>query len=158
MEKVIGIGEWAVSNNINDSIKTYALGSCVAVTVYCFDKRVLGMAHIALPYSGIKVTEAKPEAYFADKALPLLIDKVCQLSLEPSPKLIIKLFGGAQSNNRLDVFNVGQRNIAAIKNILEQQGFPYDSLNTGGNVSRTVSAYVADGNCEVHKYPLSTSG
>lgn len=35
MIKVIGIGEYAVSNNEEDTIMTFALGSCAALVIYC---------------------------------------------------------------------------------------------------------------------------
>ncbi|GAB1483918.1 hypothetical protein MASR2M78_27350 [Treponema sp.] len=49
----VGIGEWAVSKSIDDVIKTYALGSCVAVIIYDAKAKVGGLIHVALPDSSI---------------------------------------------------------------------------------------------------------
>ena len=50
---LVGIGEIAVSGDIEEIIKTMALGSCVAVIFYAPGKNIVGMAHIALPDSNI---------------------------------------------------------------------------------------------------------
>ena len=47
MDKIVGIGEYAISNRREDIIKTFALASCVAVTAYSPSKGVAGMVHIA---------------------------------------------------------------------------------------------------------------
>lgn len=34
-EKIIGIGDFAISNDTTEILNTYNLSSCVAVTAYC---------------------------------------------------------------------------------------------------------------------------
>ena len=55
----IGIGEWAVSADASRALKTFALGSCVAVLIYDVKIRVAGMIHIALPDSSIDAARAQ---------------------------------------------------------------------------------------------------
>ena len=70
---VVGIGEYCVSNDPDDIIKTFALGSCVAVIMYDKIKKIAGLIHIALPYS--EISDEKREklpGYFADSGFTLL--------------------------------------------------------------------------------------
>ena len=55
----VGIGEWAVSNDVADTLKTYALGSCVAVMIYDSRLLIAGMIHIALPDSAVDAERAR---------------------------------------------------------------------------------------------------
>lgn len=56
---VIGIGELAASNEPGAVIKTFALGSCVAITLLDPPTRTVGMAHVALPDSRINPARAQ---------------------------------------------------------------------------------------------------
>ncbi|NTV78293.1 MAG: chemotaxis protein CheD, partial [Clostridiales bacterium] len=78
MDRVVGIGECIVSNDPGDVIKTYALASCVAVTVYSREKKVAGMVHIALPERMRSFDDSyeKP-CYYATLAVPFLMNKIC---------------------------------------------------------------------------------
>lgn len=49
MDSIVGIGEFAISNRPEDTIKTFSLGSCIAVVIYDKIQKVAGMAHIAMP-------------------------------------------------------------------------------------------------------------
>ena len=76
MDIIIGIGEFAISDNPQVVIKTFALGSCIAVVMQCPQNGVLGMAHIALPSSEINREESNSRpGYYADTAIALLLDR-----------------------------------------------------------------------------------
>ena len=49
MNRIVGIGEYVISNAPEDFIKTFALSSCVAVTFYNPSIHLAAMVHIALP-------------------------------------------------------------------------------------------------------------
>jgi chemotaxis protein CheD len=154
MNRIIGIGEWAVSNHIHDMIKTYALGSCVAVTVYCRKRKAAGMVHIALPAPpDSEEGEARP-GYYATTGVPLLIhlmiaDYGCTLQ-----DLTICLYGGSNCIWNDNQFQIGQRNFKTIQSVLSSMNLKYDQAEVGGNVSRTVTLNVADGNIKVKANPF----
>jgi chemotaxis protein CheD len=155
VEVVIGIGEYKVIKNENDSIKTFALGSCVALTAYCPNKKVLGMVHIALPDSTIdKVHATKCPGYFADTAIPMIIGEMCSIYGCRENDLIINIFGGANSINKNDIFQIGRRNIEAVKDIIESRRMSCNFKDTGGTFSRTVEIYVATGEAKLEIFPL----
>lgn len=73
----VGIGEWAVSSELSDTLKTYALGSCVAVLIYDASRTIAGMIHIALPDSKVDAEKARAlPGYFADTGLPVMIEEM----------------------------------------------------------------------------------
>jgi chemotaxis protein CheD len=45
----IGIGEYIITDSTDETITTHALGSCVALILYCKKTKHTAMAHIALP-------------------------------------------------------------------------------------------------------------
>ena len=66
-EIILGLGDFAASRTPGDVIKTFALGSCVAVIFYDPLIKAAGMIHVVLPDASLvpgKVPE-KP-GYFAD--------------------------------------------------------------------------------------------
>jgi len=155
MDIIVGIGEHAISNNKDDVIKTFALSSCVAITVYCPEKYVAGMAHIVLPASRRQTDtpDTKPY-YYADTAVPKLINTICSQYGCNKNALKIQLFGGANSTMPNDIFQIGPKNLSSVKEILTNMGFAHDAAQTGGSFSRTIEMSVLDGSIKLTAQPL----
>ncbi len=150
MDQVIGIGEYAVSSNINSTIKTYALSTCLALTAYNSKEKVLGMVHMALPDSNINQSiNALNPAYYVNTAIPLLIQKTCFLYGCKKQELELKLFGGAQSIRKDDLFKIGIRNLEMAEAVLRQLNLRISHYDVGGNKSRTIEANIATGEIKV---------
>ena len=80
---IVGISDIKVSNNVNDVIVTYALGSCIGVVVYDPMAKVGGMLHYMLPDSTLDQNKAKNNpAMFADTGIPLLFKTCYKLGAE----------------------------------------------------------------------------
>ncbi len=143
--KTVGIGEWAVSNDPEDEIKTYALGSCVAVIIVDVKLLVVGLIHIALPDSAIDPERARRNpGYFADSGLPLMIEEMKGLGAVRQ-NVRVKLVGGASVMDDKGVFDIGKRNLLAAKRILWKSSLGAVAEDTGGEISRTVTVRVSDG-------------
>ena len=144
---ILGVGDYGASNNPQDDIKTFALGSCVSVIFLDPQTRSVGMAHIALPDSAInKVKATEKPGYFADTAIPALLAKMAELGCDKRGKGIkVKLCGGANVMDTNDTFQIGKRNALAIKKILWSYGMGAIAEDLGGNYSRTVSISVSTG-------------
>jgi chemotaxis protein CheD len=141
----VGIGEWKVSSRRDDVIKTYALGSCVAVITYDQKNGVAGLIHIALPES--KVNPGKAErlpGYFADTGLPLLVRGMERHGAEKK-NIRVRIAGGASIMDENRNFDIGRRNTIAVKRFLWKNGLGVIREDTGGNSSRTVAINVSDG-------------
>lgn len=155
MDIVVGIGELAISGNENDVLKTFALGSCVALMAYAPDKKVLGMVHIALPDSSVNSEDGRLRpGHYADTAVPLLINKICYEHGCHKNGLIFNIYGGARSAQNGDVFKIGERNIYVVKKILALNNVVCTGADIGGNYSRTIEADVATGTVKLDLYPM----
>jgi chemotaxis protein CheD len=144
---ILGIGDFGASNTPGSSVKTFALGSCVAVVLLDPRNRAVGMVHIALPDSSINEAKGRERpGYFADLGLPLLLQEMTRFGATAKGRgLIVKLVGGASIMDHNDTFNIGKRNVLAIKKILWSFGMGAVAEDVGGNHSRTVSVAVDTG-------------
>ena len=150
MEHVIGIGEWFISKNIEDTIKTYALASCVAVTAYSKSGHVAGMIHIALPEKkNFMETNSEKRGYFAKSGIPFLINQMEQKFDCKRSELKICLYGGAISKKENDVFKIGQKNLEMIQQTLGEMGLKCYKSDVGGVASRTIDINVISGEVRV---------
>jgi chemotaxis protein CheD len=144
---VLGIGDLGATKEKGCTIKTYALGSCVAIILLAPVIRAVGMAHVALPDSSINPARAKERpGYFADTAIPLLFKEMTRLGCsDVKHDLQVKLVGGASIMDKNETFNIGKRNLLTIKKILWQYGMGPLAEDVGKNFSRTVSVAVDSG-------------
>lgn len=147
MNHIVGIGDFKVASEVGDVIKTFALGSCVAVVVFCPESPIVGMAHIALPKSEVDPERANRQpAYYADTGIPTLIKSMRLVGCTcPLRNLKAKISGGATvihfTNN---MFNIGERNINEVRNILNKVRIQILAEDVGGNISRTVSVVAGE--------------
>jgi chemotaxis protein CheD len=147
----LGVGEFGASKEPGTQIKTYALGSCVAVILFNPATHASGMGHIALPDSSINPDMLrKRPGYFADSGIPSLLRQMTALGCRADGRgLLVKLAGGASIMDKNDIFNIGKRNLLAIKKILWQHGLGAIAEDVGGNHSRTVSIATDDGSVQI---------
>jgi len=136
----VGVGEIGVSNQVETMVKTYALGSCIALIFVAPKLNAVGLAHIALPDSHFANGKAKSlPGYFADLAIPELIEKFKKLGVKKNSEVIVKMTGGAKIMDPEGRFNIGKRNVLATKKILWKYKLGAISEDVGKNFSRTVS-------------------
>ncbi|NLZ93274.1 MAG: chemotaxis protein CheD [Firmicutes bacterium] len=153
MELIVGIGEYAVTNAAA-TIKTFALATCVAVTVYSSRRKAAGMVHIALPAPPDDLQKKRRPAYYAATGIPLLIGEMQTKFGCTKNELIVNLYGGAISSHAHDTFNIGKKNIDMSKQILADLQLPIEKEDVGGRVSRTVSLDVSTGLVKIYTQPL----
>lgn len=142
----VGVGEYAATKSREDVIKTLALGSCVGVILLDPIARVAGLLHVALPDSSIsrKRVEERP-GMFADTGIPCILKEMQKLGSALNAKMLVKLAGGARIMDPNNTFNIGKRNILAVKKILWKYKLGARSEDLGGTISRTVSVYLDNG-------------
>jgi chemotaxis protein CheD len=142
---MVGIGEYYISNKPDDLIKTYALGSCVAVIVYDRVKKIAGLIHIALPDSRVSPEKTKKlPGYFADTGLPLLFTEMGHMGADRDNSYI-KMAGGATVIDHYEKFDIGKRNILAVKKILWKNKLGVIAEDVEGDKPRTVSVSIDTG-------------
>ncbi len=145
---IIGIGEHAISNGNEEVIKTYSLGSCVAIIMHHPASGIGAMVHVALYSDRFSQLRRKPEkpGYYANKAVELIVSEM-KKKIKPfiEKEIVVKLAGGASILKDSKIFNVGENNISGIKKLLKDAGFKIKNEDTGGNISRTVTLELPEG-------------
>ena len=142
---VVGISDCKVSADQSAVLVTYALGSCIAVTMYDPLSKVAGMLHYMLPESAIDAAKAQNNpAMFADTGIRALLEALKAGGANPR-RMLVRLVGGAQVLDGDGVFQIGKRNYLAARKILWKAGILIAAEVVGGEVSRTVRLEVGTG-------------
>lgn len=132
--------------HVPDAITTLGLGSCVGVALYDKSVKLAGLVHIMLPDS-TQVRQNQNKAKFADTGIDLLIDMLVKEGANKN-LLTAKIAGGAQMfafSGNSDMLRVGERNVLAVKEKLNQLGIRILAEDTGENFGRTVEFYPESG-------------
>ena len=144
-EIVVGISDFKVSNNISDVLVTYALGSCVGVTIYDPVVKVGGLLHFMLPESSLDMRKAgENPAMFADTGIPVLF-KTCYELGAKKKRMIVKVAGGASILDDANFFRIGQKNVTAMKKLFWKNNVFIEGEDTGSNCNRTFSIHISTG-------------
>ena len=142
---VIGISDCQVSTEPDAELVTYALGSCIAVSVWDPLRRIAGLLHFMLPESNMDAQKAEANPWmFGDTGIERLFKVACEKGADRR-RLVVRLAGGAQVLDPQGVFNIGKRNYQAARKLLWRAGIMVHAEEVGGAVSRTVRLQVATG-------------
>lgn len=148
----VGVGEIAATAAAADSVRSIALGSCIALVILDPTSRCVSMAHVALPDSSIALQSARETpGRFADTGVPALLEALARvIGKSPDPRgLIVKLAGGAQVIAGGASFDIGRRNAIALKRHLWTRKMGAVAEDLGGHHSRTVTVDVAEGRVRI---------
>lgn len=146
---VVGVADLQLSRDSSKSIITYALGSCIGVTLYDPVAKVGGMLHFMLPESTVSVDKAAANpAMFGDLGLPILFDKVVAAGAKRE-RLVVCAAGGAEVLADDGHFRIGSRNRTILRKILWKLNILLAADDTGGQHSRTLSLRLADGAIQI---------
>jgi chemotaxis protein CheD len=142
---VVGVADLAVSREPSKAIVTYALGSCIGVTLYDPIAKVGGMLHFMLPDSTVSPEKATANpAMFGDLGIPLLFQKVTELGARRD-RLVVCAAGGAEVLADDGHFRIGNRNRTILRKIFWKHNLLLSTEDTGGQHSRTMTLRLADG-------------
>jgi chemotaxis protein CheD len=143
-ETMVRMGELAVSSAPGHVLVSLGLGSCIGLALLDRRMGIAGLAHIVLPQSQGHGQENPRK--FADLAVPEMLSELEELGRVGGRRLRLEavLVGGASmfavSAASLEV---GQRNEAAVRDLLQKLRIPVVATATGGNRGRTVRVDVA---------------
>ncbi len=151
MKHIVGVADMKISETDGDVLITYALGSCLGITVYDPEVKVGGLLHVMLPLSTIDPKKAVDNPFmFVDTGVTQLFLK-CYKAGAKKQRMLVKVAGGASSheNEEDDHFQIGKRNFTIFRKLLWKNDVLLRAQEVGGTVSRTLSLEVGSGNVNV---------
>ncbi len=138
----------------SDTLTTFGLGSCVAVTLYDPEKRVGGLAHIMLPDQSYS-KETTNRAKFPQTAISDMCDEMVYLGGERK-NFVAKVVGGANmfstSGKEESSQTMGSKNVEAAKSVLNATKIKIVAEDTGANYGRSVRLLLETGEVIVRSY------
>ncbi len=153
---IIGIAEMAVSDNPEDVLVTYSLGSCLGVAIYDPVLKIGGMIHCMLPLSKVDQDKAAQRpAMFVDTGVPALLTDLFQLGMQRK-QAIIKAAGAANVLDHKDLFRIGERNYTIFRKILWKNSMLIAAEDIGGSISRTIRLEIETGRFIVRSKGIET--
>jgi chemotaxis protein CheD len=153
MNLVVGMGDMKVSDDPQATIVTFALGSCIGITIYDPLVKAGGLLHFMLPESSTNPEKALKNPFmFADTGIPRLFQEIYKLGGDKR-RLRVRVAGGAQLLDESGFFNIGKRNYAALRKVLWTGNLLIHAEEVGGQVNRTVRLDLCTG-----KVSVKTSG
>lgn len=131
---------------------TYALGSCIGITLYDPMIKLGALVHILLP----EISNMSDQNLFkyADTGIPETLRKLNVMGGR-NVRMVAKIAGGAKMFDLkgADGFgNIGLRNVASVKSVLRAQGIRLVAEDTGQNYARTMSFDVSTGEVKIRTY------
>ena len=146
---VVGVGDIVLCDDAAASLVTYALGSCIGVTIYDPVAHVGGLLHFMLPVSKVNPEKAvQSPAMFADTGVPLLLKGTYELGARKG-RLIVVAAGGAEVLADDGHFKVGSRNRTMLRKLFWKNNILLSADDTGGSISRTMILKMSDGEVTV---------
>ena len=145
---IVGISDWKVGKG-DDMIVTYALGSCIGTCLYDSVTKIAGMSHIMLPDSTSIIDGHTTRMKFADTAIPDMLARMKAMGASVT-NIRAKIAGGAVMFQTMNSkFNIGERNIAAVKATLAMLRIPIVAEDVGLNYGRTMTFWAENGAVEI---------
>jgi chemotaxis protein CheD len=148
IDVVVGVADMKTSSNPDERLITYALGSCLGISVYDPVVRVAGLLHIMLPTGTIDPVKMQDKpAMFVDSGIPMLFKECYRLGAKKE-RMLVKVAGGAHAgaSEEDDRFQIGKRNMIALRKLLWKNSVMIQANETGGvQTSRTMWVNVATG-------------
>lgn len=145
MNQIVGVADMKVSNNPEDVLVTYSLGSCIGLAVYDPVASVGGLLHYMLPESSLDGNKAKKNPYmFGDTGIPMLFKTTYQLGAKKN-RLKVVVVGGSQILDQKGLFNIGKRNHTVLRKMFWKNNVMIDFEDVGGSSNRTIKLEIKTG-------------
>lgn len=151
---IVDISDAKISNDINDVLVTYSLGSCIGVCLYDRVGKSGAMLHYQLPESSMNPEKAQRYPFmFADTALNAVLGRLEQAGIN-AKRLSVKVAGGASMATGPQGFDIGKRNYMILRKILWKRGLLIESEDIGGNSPRNLYMDIESGMVTVRSIGL----
>ena len=141
-ETMVRMGELAVSSVPGHVLVSLGLGSCIGLCLIDRRMGIAGLAHIVLPQSQGHTSKENPRK-FADLAVPEMLSELEGIGARKVRLEAVLVGGASMFAVSAASLEVGQRNEAAVRELLKQLRIPIVAAATGGSKGRTIRVDVA---------------
>jgi chemotaxis protein CheD len=142
-ETMVRMGELAASNEPGHVLVSLGLGSCIGLALIDRHRGTAALAHVVLPQSQGHGTENPMK--FADQAVPELLRLLLEAGARRTALEAVLVGGASMFATSSASLEVGQRNEAAVRDLLKQLRLKVVAAATGGSRGRTIRVDVASG-------------
>ncbi len=145
VSRIVGVSDMCVSQNPEETLITYSLGSCIGLTLFDPDTRVGGLLHSLLALSRMDRVKAETNpCMFTDTGVTLLIQTLLDMGAKKK-RLVAKVAGAAAPLEGHSSFQIGERNYTVLRKVLWKNGILIAGEDVGGKAARTLSLYMDSG-------------
>lgn len=142
----VSMGKYSLSASPN-VLTTSGVGSCMAVCLYDRSTQKGSLAHVMLPrHPAPPQTPLEDDFKYADIAIAVMVSELEKVGVKRS-SLTAKIVGGANMFPGIAGRSEkpGEKNIHAVKEVLEALNIPVAADSTGGTNGRSLSFDLSNG-------------
>jgi chemotaxis protein CheD len=142
----VNFSEMKISRNPAETLVAFSIGAGMAVAAFDPGCGVGGILNFMLPDSTLAtgVDPVKVPLMFADTGVPFFVQALLAQGIRPNRVKLIAA-GGAHVIDQTGLFNIGQKNYAALKSNLANYDLSIHHEDIGGTSSRTLSLEIGTG-------------
>lgn len=140
------MGRFAISDDSKVVMESF-VGSGIALCLYDPHAKIACMAHIMHPETQNDADMRENYAKYANVAIRNALTSMAERGAQVE-RILAKMAGGAEifsHQEKQGMFNIGERNIQAVKSLLSKKGIKLVSEDTGMSHSRHISFSVESG-------------
>jgi chemotaxis protein CheD len=142
---IVGVADMRFSEQPDDVIITYSLGSCIGLTLFDSERRIGGLVHCMLPLSKIDAAKAEANPFmFIDSGVTAFLQQLFDRGAQRKT-LVAKVAGGSHIMDDKGIFNIGERNNTVVRKMLWKNNILISGEDVGGSIPRTMSLDLSTG-------------
>ena len=142
----VNFSEMKISSNPVETLVAFSIGSGIGMTIHDPVGGVGGILNFILPDStnANGTNPAEAPFMFADTGIPAFLKALFEQGAK-AEDLKVVIAGGAHIMDQTEVFNIGQKNLEALKTCLGDYDVKIHHEAVGGSKSRTISLEIGSG-------------
>ena len=145
MPVIVGISDMKVSTDPSEVLATFALGSCVGLSLFDPATGAGGLIHCMLPLSKIDAAKAERNPLmFVDTGVGVLLQALFDMGAQRK-NLVAKVAGASRIMDANNTFNIGERNHTVLRKVLWKNGILVSGEDVGGSAPRTMYLHMDTG-------------
>jgi chemotaxis protein CheD len=142
----VNCSEMKISSNPVETLVAFSIGSGIGMTIHDPVGGVGGVLNFILPDStkANGTSPAKAPFMFADTGISAFLRALIDQGAK-TENLKVVIAGGAHIMDQTGIFNIGQKNLDALKSNLGEHDIKIHHEAVGGSKSRTISLEIGSG-------------